>query len=553
MHSVIRKDPRRLGQILLENRKISQEDLEKALEVQKKFGGRIGTILINIGAITERDLLHSLAVQYDLPVLLDILEKEYELYLDKFNKNLLQRYNICPIKLEDRIWILANDPLNLEGFLYIERILGRDFSIALTTSEVLEFLLSEERAQSEITITGEDLEKIKELALEAPVIRLVNQIIIKAIEKNASDIHFEAFRDKLRVRLRVDGLLQTTDIIPNHLKLPVITRLKLISKMDISETRLPQDGRISLRVAGQEVDIRASSLPTRFGESFVLRILKKNSIELDLTKLGFFPDHVRKIRKIVNKSYGIFLTTGPTGSGKTTTLYSIIKELNRDQVKIITVEDPVEYELKGINQVNVNPDIGLTFSSVLRNILRQDPDIILIGEIRDSDTAEISAQAALTGHLVLSTLHTNNAIGAIDRLRNLGLPSFLIKNALIGIMAQRLVRKVCPYCAERISLDQFRELYKEYMPSIDKMLNTISPEDVKIFLPKGCSECNFTGYSGRTVIAEVIEVNPDFWIKFESLEFLSPTDLNERSMFEDGIKKVLLGITTMDEVIRVSY
>lgn len=556
MISIKRKTQKKIGQLLIDSGIISRKDLSQALEIQKQFGGRIGTILINLGALTEKDLLKGLSEQFGLPIFTDILSKNYKIITEGLNKNLLKKFEVCPVEIEGKKYLLTNDPLSIEGILYVKKQLKEELPIALVTSDILEFLLSsqeEELEKARITINAEDLEKIKELALEAPVIRLVNQIIIRAVEQNASDIHFEAFRDKLKVRFRIDGILQTVDTIPNHLKLPVITRLKLISRMDISETRLPQDGRISLRVAGQEIDIRASSLPTRFGESFVLRILRKNSIELNLAKLGFFPDHVETIRKIVHRAYGIFLTTGPTGSGKTTTLYSIVKELNRDQVKIITVEDPVEYELAGINQVNVNPEINLTFSNVLRNILRQDPDIILIGEIRDSDTAEIATQAALTGHLVLSTLHTNNAIGAIDRLRNLNLPLFLIKNAVIGIMAQRLVRKVCPYCGEDVSLTKLKEIYKDFSKTIDKIANSVDRDRIVIKLPKGCPKCNFTGYLGRTVIAEVLEVNPEFWIKYENVEFLSPNDLGKRTMLEDGIMKVLFGKTTMDEVVRVSY
>jgi len=556
MVAIKKRIEKRIGAILIENRVITEKDLSRALEIQKQFGGKIGNILINIGALTEKDLLKGLSEQFGLPIFMDVLSKDYEVITRDLNKSLLKKFKVCPVEINGKKYLLTNDPLNLEGFLYVEKQLKENFSVALVTSDLIELLLSsqEEIEKTRITIDAEDLEKIKELALDAPVIRLVNQIIIKAVEQNASDIHFEAFKDKLRVRFRVDGILRTVDVIPNYLKLPVITRLKLISKMDISETRLPQDGRISLRVAGQDIDIRASSLPTRFGESFVLRILKKNSIELDLSKLGFFSDQVEIIKKIVHRAYGIFLTTGPTGSGKTTTLYSIIRELNKDQFKIITVEDPVEYELVGVNQVNVNPEINLTFSNVLRNILRQDPDIILVGEIRDQDTAEIATQAALTGHLVLSTLHTNNAVGAIDRLRNLNLPLFLIKNAVIGIMAQRLVRTICPHCGEKISLTILKEKYRDLAGVIDKVVERyVEPERIEIRLPKGCPKCNFTGYSGRTVIAEVLEVNPEFWIKYENIEFLSPSDLNKRTMFEDGILKVLLGKTTLDEVIRVSY
>jgi type II secretory ATPase GspE/PulE/Tfp pilus assembly ATPase PilB-like protein len=551
---------KRIGEILVDKGICTEEDIVKALQVQKKVGGYLGTILLNLGLISEEDLLEALSEQFGVRVIQNISNQDYKLYIPSgINVELLEYYQIVPVEIGEKIFLLVNDPLNIDGINYVLSYLKvQDYEVALTYKDNIELILSslQKENKEEQEISSEEIEKIKELALETPVIKLVNSIIREAVSKNVSDIHFEAFKNNFRVRFRLDGILRTVKELPNHLRLPIITRLKLMSGMDISESRLPQDGRINIKYSGEDIDIRASSFPTRFGESFVLRILKRSSIELSLDKLGFLYDHVSLTRKMSSKAYGMLLTTGPTGSGKTTTLYSILRELNNDQVKIVTVEDPVEYELEGINQVNVKQEIGLTFSTALKYFLRQDPDIIMVGEIRDPDTAEIASQAALTGHLVLSTLHTNDAIRAIDRLRDLKLPIFILKSTVIGIMAQRLVRTLCPFCSERITFDELMDTYPDLKETIKIVLDK---EYFKFFSevsPKkkvGCEKCNFTGYLGRTVISEVIEVNPEFWSLYDKSSFLTPRDIGTRSVLEDGIIKVLAGITSVEEVTRVAY
>jgi type II secretory ATPase GspE/PulE/Tfp pilus assembly ATPase PilB-like protein len=546
---------KKIGEILVEKGFCSEEDIRKALSVQEKYESKIGTILINMGTITEEQLLEALSVQFSIPFIknpqdLDFVDIGVPL-------NVLIQNKVFPFKEDDEnIFILTDNPLRLEIFNFIENVRKKKVKVSLATEEKLKTFLSilegksliSEAEEGTLTLLDEEIEKLKELASEAPVIKLVNTILSKAIEKNASDIHFESFKNGMRVRFRIDGVLHTVDSISSSLKLPVITRLKLLSGMNIAERRLPQDGRISVRIAGQEIDIRASSVPTQFGESFVLRLLKKEDIDYSLESLGFYSDHVKLIRKIVHKSNGIFLTTGPTGSGKTTTLYSILMELNSEQVKIITVEDPVEYEFRGINQINVKPEIGYTFANALRSILRQDPDIIMVGEIRDRETVEIAIQAALTGHLVLSTLHTNSALASIPRLLDMGVEFFLIKASIVGLMAQRLVRTLCPYCSKKTELSgEERELYR-----IDSLIEKYPFVSYSPRKATGCEHCNYTGYKGRTVIAEVVPFDFRTIESFEKKKnFNSLKELGYRSMFEDGLLKVIEGKTTIEEVIRV--
>lgn len=543
---------KKLGEILVEKGYISKADLDTALSIQENYGAKIGRILINMGVITEEQLIKALSIQFDIPHLLDLEKFDFlniNIPLEVLVENL-----IFPFKEDERyIHIITNDPLKTEIFSFIENITGKNLSIYLSTEDRIKPLITLIEGDvltetDETTYFLEDeIEKLKELASETPVIKLINSIFTKAIEKNASDIHFESFKDNMKVRFRIDGLLTTVETISNTLKLPVITRLKLISGMNIAENRLPQDGRISIKIAGTEIDIRASSVPTQFGESFVLRLLKKESIDYSLENLGFYNDHIDLIKKITQKANGIFLTTGPTGSGKTTTLYSILNWLNNEKVKIVTVEDPVEYEFKGINQIQINPDIGYTFAYALRSILRQDPDIIMVGEMRDKETAEIAIQSSLTGHLVLSTLHTNSALASISRLIDMGVEFFLIKASIIGLMAQRLVRTLCDYCKEEVEFsEEEKALYK---------INTLLEKYKVNYSPKravGCEHCNYTGYKGRTVIAEVIPFDNKLIKEFEKdKSFNNISKLGYRSIFEDGLLKVIEGKTTIDEVLRV--
>jgi type II secretory ATPase GspE/PulE/Tfp pilus assembly ATPase PilB-like protein len=543
-----------IGEIFVEEGYCSKEDIEKALEVQKNYGGKLGTILLNMGVITEEKLLKGLAKQLNLEYLPST--EGFNIVDIGIDHKILKENNIYPFKEDEEfIHIVTNNPLNLEVFSLIENTTGKQVKVYLSREENLKQLavfldIEDVLAEKENLLDiDEEIDKLKEIASEAPVIKLVNNLLSKAVEENASDIHFEALKNVMKVRFRIDGILHTVETIPQDMKLAVITRLKLISGMNIAENRLPQDGRISVKVAGKEIDIRASSVPTQFGESFVLRLLGKENIDYSLESLGFYEDHINLIRQIVRKPNGIFLTTGPTGSGKTTTLYSILSELNSDDVKIITVEDPVEYEFKGINQINVKPDIGYTFANALRSILRQDPDIIMVGEIRDLETAEIAIQASLTGHLVLSTLHTNSALASISRLLDMGVEFFLLKASIIGLMAQRLVRTLCPYCSQPTTLsDEFKKVYK-----VEELLEKYPFVKYSPKKAEGCKHCNYTGYKGRTIIAEIVPFDEKVIKKFdEEKNFNRIEELGYRSMFTDGILKVLEGKTSIEEVLRVA-
>jgi general secretion pathway protein E len=394
----------------------------------------------------------------------------------------------------------------------------------------------------------DEIEKLKELASEAPVIKMINKHFSNAIKFRSSDIHYESFKKGMKVRFRIDGVLRTVEMIPKKYKNAVIARLKLLSKMNIAENRLPQDGRISIKYNKQEIDIRASSVPTAFGESFVLRLLGKQNINYSLNALEFYEDQLSILRKIVKKPHGIFLTTGPTGSGKTTTLYSLLNELNTDDVKIITVEDPFEYELEGINQIQVKSDIGFDFSNALRSILRQDPDIIMIGEIRDIETAKIAVQSSLTGHFVLSTLHTNSALGAITRLLDMGVEYFLLKASIKGLMAQRLVRKLCPYCKQKIDLDKDLARYL----NVDELLKKFDFINLNTYKAVGCEKCAYTGYIGRLPVAEIVEFDDNLQDILEKQHnFNDLSVLGVRSLKEDAILKFLEGKTSYEEIIKV--
>jgi general secretion pathway protein E len=395
----------------------------------------------------------------------------------------------------------------------------------------------------------ENVDQLRDMASEGPVIRLVNLIITRAIERRASDIHLEPFEENFRVRYRIDGVLHDVESPPKRLQAAIISRVKIMAKLNIAERRLPQDGRIMLRVKGKEIDFRVSTVPTIHGESIVLRILDKSSIVLDIMKLGFARDTLNAFQELIQHPHGIILVTGPTGSGKTTTLYCALEKINSPDKKIITVEDPVEYQLKGINQIQVKPAINLTFANALRSIVRQDPDVILIGEIRDSETAEIAIHSALTGHLVLSTLHTNDAPSAITRLINMGMEDYLLSSTVIGILAQRLVRTACPYCREPSSPD----------PAViqEMRMDGVDPAEIRVFNVRGCSQCGNTGYWGRVGIFELLQVTED--IQKLILEKKDANLIKERArkagmrtLRQDGWLKVREGITTVSEVLRVT-
>lgn len=431
-------------------------------------------------------------------------------------------------------------------------ILEKDFERALARA----YETSTSSAMAAITDIEEDLDlqtmmanmpktaDLLETEDDAPVIRLINAILTQAIKQSASDIHMETFDDRIVVRYRIDGVLREVLEPPRGLAPLLTSRIKIMSRLDIAEKRLPQDGRISLRIAGRSVDVRVSTMPTHHGERIVLRLLDKEAAPLDLAKLGMAKDTYDTMQKLINKPHGILLITGPTGSGKTTTLYGILNELNNETQNILTVEDPIEYYLPGIGQTQVNPKIDMTFARGLRAILRQDPDIVMVGEIRDLETVEMAIQASLTGHFVLSTLHTNSAIGAATRLRDMGAEPFLLSTTIIGVAAQRLVRVLCPHCKKEITADE----------ATQKLLHVTEP--VKIYRPEGCDKCSNTGFHGRTGIYEVIPVDDKLQAMIHSNQ--SEADMEayartySKSMWEDGIRKILAGETTLEEVMRVT-
>jgi len=478
----------------------------------------------------------------------------------------MKQWRAVPVELDDaEVRVAMADPRDLYLRELLEGIYGRPVRPYLAKEEDIlaaiyrwyEAEVDLEKDGDEEGITSEDdlwedPEQLRDLASEAPVIRLVNHLINQALEVKASDIHFEPFRDHVKVRFRIDGVLHDVETVPKRLQPAITSRLKLMGKMNIAEMRLPQDGRIKVREGGRDIDIRVSTLPTLFGESIVLRLLNREEVRLELSSLGLSPDHYTRFDDLITRPYGMILVTGPTGSGKTTTLYAAMNRINAPDKKIITVEDPVEYQLDGINQIHVRTQIGLTFASALRTILRQDPDVILVGEIRDHETAEIAVQSALTGHLVFSTLHTNDAASAITRLQEMGIESYLLSSCLLAVMAQRLVRKICPYCKV------LRDLPEGFFESV---VNTLGEDmefaPAQVYQGTGCPHCAGTGYSGRTGIYEFLEI--DDTIRRLIMQGADSGAIaaeakasGMRTLRQDGIRKVIFGETTLEEVLRVT-
>ena len=453
-------------------------------------------------------------------------------------------------------WII--DALKLSYGLDIEAVVGirEDILDAVERlygvgTQSLEMIIEEAgRDIYEITDNGkQDVDQLRDLASEAPIIRLVNRLIVKAVELRASDIHYEPFEDKFKVRFRIDGVLHDIESPPKQLQAAIISRVKIMANLDIAERRLPQDGRIKLKISNRDIDFRVSTIPTLFGESLVMRVLDRGMLILDLEKIGFPARLLAEYMTLITQPYGMILVTGPTGSGKTSTLYTSLSKINAPENKIITLEDPVEYYLSGVNQIQVNPKIGMTFASGLRAIVRQDPDIILVGEIRDKETAEIAIQSALTGHLLFSTLHTNDAVGAISRLLDMGVEGFLLSSTLLGVLAQRLVRVICPHCKSPVTPDE-------------KHLNAMGLSDadikeVQFFAGKGCEECRYTGYMGRTALFEYLPVDSDI-----RKEISAKSDAGriksialEKGLItlrQNGWEKVKQGMTTLSEILRVT-
>ena len=554
--------PIRLGERLIERGLLSPRDLERALAAQREMGGYLGQVLIRLGLVGEGQFYKVLAEH--LSVELVAGEETFPsepLDIDPLPLDFLINNRIAPLSREGASWVFASSEPQSE-FIRKALQLGTGGSVSLVlaseadiTAAIDIYLESDDSAESDevnlYTNDEEFVEHLRDLATEAPVIQRVNQMIQRALDLNASDIHLESFDDGLHLRYRIDGVLHDADQPADPtMAAAVISRVKLLANLNIAERRLPQDGRIMMRVKGHELDLRVSTLPTVHGEGVVMRVLDRQSIRLDLSDMGFSEDILDRFRGLLSRPHGVLLLTGPTGSGKTTTLYAAMSNMDAASLKIITVEDPVEYQLHGINQIPVQPQIELTFARALRAILRQDPDIIMIGEMRDTETAQIAVQSALTGHLVLSTLHTNTAAAAITRLEDMGIERFLITAAVNGALSQRLIRKLCEKCKRSVELSP--EVLSE--SGLERFL---SPGSSTVFEAVGCSECKNTGYSGRLAIHELFVLDAA-----AQRVVLSGADANQlheharqrgmHTLYEDGLRKVALGLSSLDEVLRVT-
>jgi general secretion pathway protein E len=541
----------RLGEILIGRKKIEPEDLDRALELQRERGDKLGKILVDMGLIAQRDVLAALSDQLAVPLVTIDGPPPSAPEIDGLSHRFLRQCRAFPLALNDSVLTIAMaDPLDFETVAAVRAFSGLQIRTTLAAEQ--EILDAIEKHYGEIerqTIVGDgedeqataDLEHLRDMASEAPVIRLVNAMIGEALDKRASDIHIEPFEKEFRVRFRVDGVMFNQETPPRELKAAIISRLKLMAKLNIAERRLPQDGRIKIKILGREVDLRVSTLPTLYGESVVMRLLDRSAGDFyDLRRLGFDDRMLALMEHFTSLPHGIFLVTGPTGSGKSTTLYSALKRINLPDKKIITIEDPVEYQMDGINQIHVNPQIGLTFAAGLRHIVRQDPDVIMIGEIRDRETADIAIRAALTGHLVFSTLHTNDAPSAITRLTDMGVENYLITSSLVAVLAQRLVRVICRHCKQPAG-------------------TALSPEGetVRIFRGTGCDACHGTGYSSRVGIFEMMQLNDEIRrliMAGDDASVLTAAARRNgmRNLREDGWEKIRDGVTTVDEVMRVT-
>ncbi|MCC6501770.1 MAG: type IV-A pilus assembly ATPase PilB [Deltaproteobacteria bacterium] len=560
----------RIGELLLRERLITTDQLKKAIDEQKKSGGRLGYNLTKLGYIAEKDLTGFLSRQYGIPTIdLSTHEVDHEI-VKLIPEDVAQKYQVIPVSRTGSTLVVAMaDPSNifaiddikfLTGY-NVEPLVASDASIKSAiekyyeASEMggLEGVLTEfDEGEMEVVQDEEevDLSDLKKAVEDAPVVKLVNLILTDAIKKGASDIHIEPYEKTFRVRYRVDGVLHEVMKPPIKLKNAIVSRIKIMSQLDIAERRLPQDGRIKLKLSkSKEMDYRVSVLPTLFGEKVVMRLLDKSNLQLDMTKLGFEEKALKDFMGAIHKPWGIVLVTGPTGSGKTTTLYSALSELNKISENISTAEDPVEFNLHGINQVQIHEDIGLNFAASLRSFLRQDPDIIMVGEVRDYETAEIAIKAALTGHLVLSTLHTNDAPSTVNRLLNMGIEPFLVSSACNLILAQRLARKICKEC-------------KTKMPSAEKVLIDLGvpPAEaarMEVFKGSGCATCGGTGYKGRIALYEVMPFSEP--VKELVLNGASSAEIKRAAVREgmktlrmSGVTKVAEGVTTMEEILRVT-
>ena len=564
------KSKKLIGQVFLERGLIDEEELRTALNLQADSREKLGKLLVDLGYVSERDCLGIVSEHLGIPAMSASDYPPVPVIENLLTFRFMKQCKFVPIALENNVLTLAmTDPLDnatldavrqSTGY-QVRAILGAESEImdilekfygsaASTLGRIIEGI--DEGNIENLPDEIEDIEQLKDLASEAPVIRLVNLLISKAIENRASDIHIEPFEKDLKVRYRIDGILHDVESPPKKLKAALISRVKIMSKLNIAERRLPQDGRIKLKVLGKDIDLRVSTLPTLYGESVVMRILDKSNTSLyDIRRLGFPEDSLKEFESLIRRPHGIFLVTGPTGSGKTTTLYSALSTINLPDKKIITIEDPIEYQIDGVNQIHVNAQIGLTFAAGLRHIVRQDPDVIMIGEIRDLETAEIAIRAALTGHLVFSTLHTNDAPSAITRLVDMGAEDYLIASSLLGVLAQRLVRVICPDCKTEV------HPVPEMLDEIGFRRGDPRSGPDRFYEGRGCERCSNTGFVGRVGIYELMPINDDIRkltvAKADSNQILKKAIENGmRSLRDDGWLKVRKGITSIAEVLRVT-
>jgi general secretion pathway protein E len=559
---------KRISQILSETCGLTEEAHNEALKVQEERGGRIGEILIQQKAITETDLLRALSIQFGLEYTESLPTEDLNTeFAEQVPIQFLRKYKMVPVITSESRFIAAHDPLLFQPLDDLRLLLGLDGveSVLAPHSAILSFInfaydTSSRSAEQVIQDMHEDdsdliiseIEQIGDLlddTSDAPLIKLVNLMLSQAVKDRASDIHIEPLQDTLKVRYRVDGVLYDMLSPPKHVQSTLISRIKIMAQMNIAEKRLPQDGRIEIRIGNKNVDIRVSTIPTAFGERLVLRLLDKTHILLSVSDLGMPEDRLKEFNGLIRSAYGIVLVTGPTGSGKTTTLYAALSTINTTDINIITIEDPIEYQIAGIGQIQVNPKIDLTFAKGLRSIVRQDPDVILVGEVRDLETAEIAIQSALTGHLVFSTLHTNDSASAVTRLIDMGIEPFMVTSSVLAILAQRLVRIICPDCKAA------------YTPDEESLRNVgLTPEMVQgreLYRGAGCPSCLHTGYTGRSGIFELMRLDDS--IKSLILKTSDANSIKERAVKQgmvtlpqDGAKKVLDGITTIEEVFRVT-
>jgi len=556
----------KLGEILLKEGIITQKQLDEVIKIQANEGGRFGEILLHLGFATEEDVVVALGKQLNLPYVsmgAGLLKPALDQNLDEaVPKEFAVKNAVLPLsRTLDSITCAITDPLDVILIDNLRKIVGCEINpVIATRTEILKAIeefygkrdilkaavkdsyktAEEFRAAEEFVPEELSIDRLVARAEEAPVVKLVDLIIKQAIDERASDIHIEPYSDKISLRYRIDGVLHEIPPPARHLHLPIVSRIKILSKLDIAEKRLPQDGGFRVRIEGRDIDLRISIMPTIYGEKAVLRILDKEGVVLDLDRMGFFPDQLEFFRKAIYSPFGLVFLTGPTGCGKSTTLYAVLTEIKTPKKNIVTVEDPVEYHVEGINQVQVRPEIGLSFASALRSFLRQDPDIIMVGEVRDLETAQICVRSALTGHLVLSTLHTNDAPSAVTRLVDIGIEPYLLMPSILIIVAQRLVRRLCLHCREA------------YEPTPEER-QRYGFTDL-IYRAKGCDKCNHFGYRGRTCISEMFFINDEIrehivpGVNAQKLKALGKK-YNMMTLFDSGIKTVREGITSLEEAL----